>query len=53
MKVAVAKSAVAKTIKRYDETGFHEDRQRKGRPRVTSVEEDTFIRFTSLRMQPR
>jgi len=30
-------SAVAKTIKRYDETGSHEDRHRKGRPRVYSA----------------
>jgi hypothetical protein len=28
----VSSSAVAKTIKRYDESGPHEDRQRKGRP---------------------
>ena len=40
----VSSSAVAKTIKRYDETGSHEDRQRKGRPRVTSLE---VIRVTS------
>jgi hypothetical protein len=37
-------SAVAKTIKCYDETGPHEDRHRKGRPRVTSDAEDKFIR---------
>ena len=42
-------SAVAKTIKRYDETGSHEDRPRTGRPRVTSAAEDKFIRVTSLR----
>ncbi|CDQ71618.1 unnamed protein product [Oncorhynchus mykiss] len=29
----VSSSAVAKTIKRYDETGSHKDRHRKGRPR--------------------
>ena len=40
----VSSSAVAKTIKRYDETGSHEDRHRKGRPRVTSAAEDKFIR---------
>ena len=39
--------AVAKTIKSY-ETGSHEDRHRKGRPRVTSAAEDKFIRVTSL-----
>jgi transposase len=33
----VSSSAVAKTIKRYDETGSHEDRHREGRPRVTSA----------------
>ena len=42
-------SAVAKTIKRYDETGSHEDHYRKGRPRVTSAAEDKFIRVTILR----
>ena len=36
-------SGVTKTIKRYDETGSHEDHHRKGRPRVTSAAEDTFI----------
>jgi hypothetical protein len=45
----VSSSAVAKTIKRYDETGSHEDCHRKGRPRVTSAAEDKFIRVTSLR----
>jgi transposase len=39
----VSSSAVTKTIKRYDETGSHEDRHRKGRPRVTSAAEDKFI----------
>jgi hypothetical protein len=37
-------SAVAKTLKRYDETGSHEDRYRKVRPRVTSAAEHKFIR---------
>ena len=45
----VSPSGVAKTIKRYKETGTHEDRPRKGRPRVTSASEDKFIRVTSLR----
>uniref|UniRef100_A0A4W5K121 Transposase Tc1-like domain-containing protein n=1 Tax=Hucho hucho TaxID=62062 RepID=A0A4W5K121_9TELE len=45
----VSSSAVAKSIKGYDETGSHEDRHRKGRPRVTSAGEDKFIRVTSLR----
>ena len=44
----VSSSAVAKTIKSYDKTGSHEDRQRKGRPRVTSAAEDKFIRVTAL-----
>ena len=39
----VSSSVVAKTIKRYDETGSHEDRNRKGRARVT---EEKFIRVT-------
>uniref|UniRef100_A0A8B9HBQ6 Transposase Tc1-like domain-containing protein n=1 Tax=Astyanax mexicanus TaxID=7994 RepID=A0A8B9HBQ6_ASTMX len=42
-------SGVAKTIKRYNETGTHEDRPRKGRPRVTTASQDEFIRVTSLR----
>jgi hypothetical protein len=45
----VPSSAAAKTIKRYDETGSHEDRHRKGRLRVTSAAEDQFIRVTNLR----
>ncbi|KAF0046089.1 hypothetical protein F2P81_002618 [Scophthalmus maximus] len=45
----VSPSAVAKTIKRYKETCSHEDRPRKGRPRVISAAEDKFIRVTSLR----
>ena len=45
----VPSSAVAKTIKRYDETGSHEDRHRKVRPRVTSAAEDKFITVNSLR----
>ena len=32
-----------KTMKRDDETGSHEDRPRKGRPRVTSAAEEKFI----------
>ena len=42
-------NTVAKTIMRYDETGSHEDRHRKERPRVTSAAVDKFTRFTSLR----
>ncbi len=45
----VSSSAVAKTIKCYDETGSHGVHPRKGRPRVTSATEDKFIRVTSLR----
>ncbi|CDQ69908.1 unnamed protein product [Oncorhynchus mykiss] len=47
----VSSSGVAKTIERYDETGSHEYRHRKGRPRVTSAAEDKFIPVTSLRNQ--
>ena len=39
----VSASAVAKTIKRYDETGSNEDRHRNGSPRVTFAAEDKFI----------
>jgi hypothetical protein len=45
----VSSSAVSETIKHYDETVSHEDRHRKGRPRVTSAAEGKFIRITSLR----
>jgi transposase len=45
----VSSSAVAKTIKCYNETGSHEDLNRKGRPRGTSAAEDKLIRVTSLR----
>jgi transposase len=45
----VSSSAVAKTIKHNDETGSHEDRHRKERPRVTSAAKDKFIKVTSLR----
>jgi transposase len=41
----VSSSAVAKTIRCYDETGSHEDRHRKGRPKVTSAAEDKFISY--------
>jgi transposase len=47
MALKVSSSAIAKTIKRYDETGSHEDRYRKGR--VSSAAEDKFIAVTSLR----
>jgi transposase len=40
----VSSSAVTKIINCYDETGSHEDRHRKGRPRVTCAAEDKFIR---------
>ena len=49
----VSSSAVAKTIKRYDETDSHEDRHRKGRPRVTSAAEDELIRVNHLRLHPK
>jgi predicted transcriptional regulator len=45
----VSSGAVAKTIKRYDETGSHEDRHWTGKARVTSAKKDNFIRVTSLR----
>ena len=47
--INISSSAVAKTIKSYDETGCHEDRHRNGRPRVTSPAEDKLIWVTSLR----
>ena len=48
----VSSSAVTKTIKHYDETGSHEERHRKGWPRVTSAAEDMFIRVTSPNFIP-
>jgi hypothetical protein len=39
----VSSSAVTKT-RNYDDTGSHEDWNRKGRPRVTSAAEDKFMR---------
>ena len=47
----VSSSAVVKTIKRYDETGSHEDRHRNGRPRVTSNEFILCSRVNSFRVQ--
>ena len=44
----VSPSAVAKTIKRYDETGLHEDCQVE-KTSVTSAAEDKLIRVTSVR----
>ena len=43
----VSSSAIAKPSKLYDETGSHEDIQRKGSPRDTSAAEDRFLRVTS------
>uniref|UniRef100_A0A4W5MS82 Uncharacterized protein n=1 Tax=Hucho hucho TaxID=62062 RepID=A0A4W5MS82_9TELE len=37
--------------KPYDESGSHEDRHRKGRPKVTSAAEDTFIRLRLRRVE--
>jgi hypothetical protein len=44
-------SVVAKTIKRYDEIGSHEDHHRKGRSRVTSAAEDKFISYQPQKWQ--
>ncbi|MBN3288591.1 TCB1 transposase, partial [Polyodon spathula] len=41
-------TAVAKIIKRFEETGTHEDRTRSGRPRLTSESENKLIRVKSL-----
>ena len=42
-------TAVAKTVKQFEQTGTLEDRKRSGRPRVTSKSDNKFIRVTSLR----
>ena len=39
----VSSTEVAKPIKRYDETGSHEDHHRKDRPRVTSAADDSSL----------
>lgn len=44
----VSVSAVAKTIKRVQETGTYEDRARSGRPKATSELENKFIQVVSL-----
>jgi transposase len=48
----VSSSAVAITIKHYDETGSHEDLHRKGRPRFTSAAEDKFISYQTQKLHP-
>jgi hypothetical protein len=40
----VSSSVIAKTTMHYDETGSHEDRYKKGRPRVTTAAEDKFMK---------
>ena len=43
-----------KTIKHYDETCSHEDRHRKGRPRVTSAAENNFVKsYRPQKLQPK
>ena len=46
-------SAVAINIKHYDETGSHEDRHGKGRPRITSAAEDKFISYQPQKLHPK
>ena len=45
-------TAVAKTVKQFEQTGTLEDRKRSGRPRVTSKSDNKFIRVTNLRIKP-
>lgn len=45
----ISVTGVAKTVKRYEQTGTHDDQKRSGRPKVTSESEDKFIRVISLR----
>jgi transposase len=49
----VSSTAVAKTIKCYDETGSIEDRHRKGRPRVFSAAEANVISYQPQKLQPK
>ena len=49
----VSSSAVAKSIKSYDQTSSHEDRHRKGKLRVTSDVEDKFISYQPQKLQPK
>ena len=47
----VSSSPVSKTNKSYDETGSHEARHRKGRPRVTFAAEDKFLSDQPQKLQ--
>ena len=43
----VSSSPVAKTIKRYDETGSHEERHRKGRPKDPLLQKISSLELTA------
>ena len=49
----ISSSAVAKTIKQYDENGSHEDSHRNVRPRVTPAAEDKFMSYLPQKLQPK
>jgi transposase len=49
--VQISEKGVRTAIKRFSETGVNTDRQRSGRPKVTSKQEDKFIIVTSNRLR--
>lgn len=48
-KIVVSQTSVVNAIRRYQQTGSNKTRPRSGRPRVTTVQEDTFIVVKSKR----
>ena len=48
-KIMVSKGAVQRTLQRFRETGRYSTTPRSGRPRVTTSNEDQYIKITSLR----
>lgn len=49
--VQISEKGVRTAIKRFSTTGVNTDRQRSGRPKVTSEREDKFIAITSKRLR--
>ena len=47
-KIKVSKGAVQQTLQRFQETGKYSTKPRSGRPRVTMLKEDQYMKTTSL-----
>ena len=47
-KIKVSKGAVQQTLQRFQETGKYSTKLRSGRPRVTTLKEDQYMKTTSL-----